>query len=115
MYPDIIAIGIPIMIACVVIEILVDRRRAKPTYRFNAAVSNMSCGSFEQVTGFISKGLFLGLYALLYENFRLVTLQDSVALFLGLIVLVDLAFYGFHRFSHRCALLWSGHMVHHEI
>jgi len=115
MYPDIIAIGIPIMIACVVIEIIIDRRRATPRYRFNAAVSNMSCGSFEQVTSFISKGLFLALYVALYENFRVTTLQDGVAMFLLLVVAVDLVFYGFHRFSHRCALLWSGHMVHHEI
>jgi alkylglycerol monooxygenase len=113
-YPDIIAIGIPLMIACVVIELIYDRRRPQPTYRFNAAVSNISCGSFEQVTGFISKGLFLALYVAMYENFRLMTLQDGVGMFLLLMILVDLVFYGFHRFSHRCSLLWAGHMVHHE-
>ncbi len=50
MYPDIIAIGIPFMIACVVIELLYDLRNKQKNYRINAAISNISCGIFEQVT-----------------------------------------------------------------
>lgn len=115
MYPDIIAIGIPFMIACVVIEFLYDLRNKQKNYRVNAAISNISCGIFEQVTGFISKGLFALLYIYLYNNHRLFTIEDSVLVFLALMILVDLVFYFFHRFSHMCSFLWAGHVVHHEV
>ncbi|WP_051219676.1 sterol desaturase family protein [Rheinheimera baltica] len=115
MYPDIIAICIPFMIACVVIEFLYDMRRKKKNYRINAAISNISCGIFEQVTGFISKGLFALLYIYLYNTHRLYTIEDSLLVFIGLMLLVDLVFYGFHRLSHVCSVLWAGHVVHHEV
>lgn len=115
MYPDIIALGIPVMIGCVVVEFLHDLRQKVRNFRLNATVSNISCGILEQATGFVSKGLFIALYSWLYERGRLVTIDDSWWVFLLLIALVDLVFYFFHRASHRCAFLWSGHMVHHEV
>lgn len=114
-YPDIIAIGIPIMIACVVIEFIYDMRQKVKAFRLNATLSNISCGIFEQVTGFISKGLFLGVYVLVYEHWRIMTIQDTVLVMLALITLIDVVFYFFHRLSHRCSFLWAGHVVHHEI
>jgi alkylglycerol monooxygenase len=115
MYPDIIAIGIPFMIACVVIEFFYDLRKPQKNYRINAAISNISCGIFEQVTGFISKGLFALAYIYLYNNHRQFTITDALPVFIGLMVLVDFIFYFFHRLSHKCSFLWSGHVVHHEV
>ena len=115
MYPDIIALGIPLMIGCVVVEFLHDLRQEVRNFRVNGMLSNISCGILEQATGFISKGLFIALYAWLYAHFRVATIRDAWWVFLVLIVLVDLVFYFFHRFSHRCAFLWAGHMVHHEV
>lgn len=115
LYPDIIAIGIPFMIACVVIEFFYDLRQNVRAYRMNAAISNISCGIFEQLSGFISKGLFLWLYLLVYEHWRIATLADTLWVFVFLVFAVDLVFYFFHRFSHRCSFLWAGHVVHHEV
>jgi len=115
MYPDIIALGIPLMIGCVVVEFIHDLRQKVRNYRVNGALSNISCGIFEQVTGFISKGLFLALYVWLHDNFRVASIEDTWWVFVLLIVLVDLVFYFFHRLSHRSAFLWAGHVVHHEV
>lgn len=115
MYPDIIAIGIPVMVAFVVFEFLHDLRKKLVNYRINAAISNIGCGIFEQVTGFISKGLFIALYVFIYEHWRLNTFADTFWIWVSLIVFVDFVFYFFHRFSHRCSFLWAGHMVHHEV
>ncbi len=114
-YPDIIAIGIPIMIACVVIEFIFVLRNKINNFRINASLSNISCGIFEQVTGFISKGLFLGVYLLVYNNWRLFSLEDTFWVWVALIVLVDFTFYWFHRLSHTSSFLWAGHVIHHEI
>lgn len=115
MYPDIIAIGIPFMVACVIVEFVYVFRKKIANYRINGAISNISCGIFEQVTGFISKGLFIALYVHVYEAWRMFTLADTLWVWLSLIVMVDLVFYCFHRFSHRCSFLWAGHVIHHEV
>lgn len=114
MYPDIIAIGIPLMVGCVVVEFVYDLRRKVRNYRVNGALSNISCGIFEQLTGFISKGLFIAVYLYFYENWRVQTLDDTWWVWIALILLVDFVFYFFHRLSHHCSFLWAGHVVHHE-
>jgi sterol desaturase/sphingolipid hydroxylase (fatty acid hydroxylase superfamily) len=116
MFPDIIALAIPLLVLSVVIEYLIDRRQQSKQYRLDSTISNMGCGVAEQITGFISKGLFFVGYASLYEHFRLHTFAlDSVAGWIALILLVDLIFYGFHVACHRHNILWSGHVVHHEV
>src|SRR5262249_31751160 len=80
--PDIIALGIPVMIGCVIVEFLHDLRQKVRNFRLNATVSNISCGILEQATGFISKGLFIGLYGWLYAHGRLATIADSWWVFL---------------------------------
>jgi alkylglycerol monooxygenase len=116
MYPDIIAISIPFLVGSVVVEYLYDRRQRVKQYRLNAMMSNMGCGVAEQITGFISKGLFLAVYALIWSHFRVATIPDnSVWTWVALVLAVDLTFYFFHRACHRHNLLWSGHVVHHEV
>ncbi|BAJ03959.1 sterol desaturase family protein [Shewanella violacea] len=114
-YPDIIAIGIPFMVACLVIEFFYDLRKKEKNYRWNSTISNVSCGIFEQATGFISKGLFVLVYIAIYQDYRLTTFADTAWLWVLLVIVVDLIFYIFHRLSHRCSFLWSGHLVHHEV
>jgi len=116
MYPDIIAISIPFLVASVAVEWLYDRKQKTRQYVLNRSISNISCGIAEQVTGFLSKGLFLVLYAALYANFRVYEFSDSsVWTWLLLIVLVDVIFYFYHRSAHRHGVLWAGHMIHHEV
>ncbi len=46
---------------------------------------------------------------------RLATLRmDSAATWLGLYLLVELAYYGHHRLTHRVRWFWATHSVHHS-
>lgn len=40
--------------------------------------------------------------------------QAGALFWLAALLLVDLAYYWGHRFSHFCNLAWSGHVVHHS-
>lgn len=56
----------------------------------------------------------LGLVAILYENFRIVTLGYTWFGWLFAFLLHDLTWYLDHRLSHRVGILWALHHVHHS-
>jgi sterol desaturase/sphingolipid hydroxylase (fatty acid hydroxylase superfamily) len=110
-----IALSIPVFFALIGVEYLVARRQGLEVYRFNDAITDLSCGVGQQVVAVLVKtALFLG-YAYLYEQFRFVTYADGsllpwVVAFLG----VDFAYYWWHRLSHEVAFMWAVHVVHHQ-
>ena len=83
-------------------------------YRLNDAVTNISCGIVEQLTGVFAKVFTVAAYAFVYEHFRFFTLEDAwywiVLCFIG----VDFFYYWAHRMSHEVNLFWLGHVVHHQ-
>lgn len=109
-----IVLSIPVFFILIGIEIIYDRIKHRQLYRLNDAVSNISCGIFEQITGTFAKVFTVAMYAFVYEHARLFTIPDTwwwlVTLFFG----VDLAYYWAHRMSHQINLLWIGHVVHHQ-
>jgi len=109
-----IVLSIPIFFFLIGIEIIYDRIKHKNLYRLNDAVSNISCGIFEQITGVFAKVFTVAMYAFVYQHARLFTIPNTwywlVILFFG----VDLAYYWAHRKSHEINLLWVGHVVHHQ-
>jgi len=109
-----IVLSIPIFFFLIGIEIIYDRITHKNLYRMNDAVSNISCGIFEQITGVFAKVITVALYDLLYQHYRFFTIPNSwiwlVVLFFG----IDLAYYWAHRMSHQINVFWVGHVVHHQ-
>jgi sterol desaturase/sphingolipid hydroxylase (fatty acid hydroxylase superfamily) len=109
-----IVLSIPIFFVLIGIEIIYDRIANKHLYRLNDAVSNISCGIFEQITGTFAKVFTVAVYAVVYDQFRFFTVPETwywmIMLFLG----VDFFYYWAHRMSHEINLFWVGHVVHHQ-
>lgn len=110
-----IAMAIPVFFLLIGVEIWFARREALEVARFNDAVSDLSCGTIQQMLGLFSKAAVFGAYALLYEHFHWLEISKSsawawVACFLG----VDFFYYWFHRFSHESNFAWAAHVVHHQ-
>lgn len=125
---DIIALSIPIFLALVVVELLVVAGTRKPYLRLNDSVNDLSLGILSQLFGIFTKLILAGLYYLAYEYARVQLLgvpawPTSIAES-GLVpvaltwtvafLLVDMAYYWFHRLSHEVNLLWGMHVVHHQ-
>jgi sterol desaturase/sphingolipid hydroxylase (fatty acid hydroxylase superfamily) len=83
-------------------------------YRLNDAVTNISCGIVEQLTGVFAKVFTVAAYAFIYENFRIFTLEDTWYWILLCFIGVDFFYYWAHRMSHEVNLFWLGHVVHHQ-
>jgi len=61
--------------------------------------------------------LGVGIYGILFSKFALFDAKTSIpgwAYWLSLYLLVDLAYYWAHRYSHEINLFWGGHVVHHQ-
>lgn len=111
---NLIALSVPIFFLLIGLELLVGLITQKKYYRFNDAVTNLSCGIGSQVLGaFFGIITFMG-YQYTYAHFRLFDVPTNVLTWLLLFLGVDLAYYWFHRLSHEINAVWATHIVHHQ-
>ena len=112
---SLIVYSIPIFFLLIGVELLITRVRGLSYYRFNDAITNLSCGIGSQVTGIFMKFLTFGVYVIIYEHSPLTgkipyNYLTIILLFLG----VDFFYYWFHRLAHEISFLWGSHVVHHQ-
>lgn len=111
---DLIALSYPIFAVLIALEWTLARRRGLTVYRFADSLTDLACGVGSQALGLVLRLAALALYAFVYQ-FRWFTLpSDHVLTWLAIFLLVDLAFYWWHRFSHEMHFLWAAHVVHHQ-
>jgi alkylglycerol monooxygenase len=109
-----VILSIPVYFLLIGVELLIQHFQHCKIYRLNDALTNISCGITQQVTGTFLKLLSFTAYQLIYEHFALfdipVTWYTFILIWLG----VDLCYYWAHRMSHEINLFWGGHVVHHQ-
>ena len=109
-----IVLSIPIFFLLIGIEVLIQQFTKKKLYRFNDALTNISCGVTQQVSGVFLKLFGIGLYVLVYEYLRIWEIPSNWYTLIILFIATDFAYYWAHRMSHEINLFWSGHVVHHQ-
>jgi alkylglycerol monooxygenase len=110
-----IALAIPFFFIAIALELLATRRSADPRYRFEDSITNLSCGVGQQVLLPFFNVIVIGGYILVYEKAALFHIPSSSWIaWAVLLFAVDLAYYVFHRASHRVNVFWAGHVVHHQ-
>ena len=112
---SLIVYSIPIFFLLIGVELLIVRMRGLPYYRFNDAITNLSCGIGSQVSGIFMKFLTFGVYVIIYNHSPLsgripYNYLTIILLFLG----VDFFYYWFHRLAHEISIIWGSHVVHHQ-
>ncbi|MDO8656235.1 MAG: sterol desaturase family protein [Nanoarchaeota archaeon] len=112
---DILVYAFPVFIFLVIIEAFSLRASMSYKYRLNETISNLSCGIFDAIMNASIGTLFVGIFALSQKYFGLFTFNSSSILpWIMMFICIDLAYYIFHRASHRINLLWGAHVVHHQ-
>ena len=112
---SLIVYSIPIFFLLIGVELFIVRMRGLPYYRFNDAITNLSCGIGSQVSGIFMKFLTFGVYVIIYNHSPLsgripYNYLTIILLFLG----VDFFYYWFHRLAHEISIIWGSHVVHHQ-
>ncbi len=105
--------AIPVFIAFIAIEAILDIRRNLKLYEFKDSAACISMGLGVVVIGILTKSFAFWLFMLIYEH-RLFTLENVWWMWILLLLADDLSFYWHHRLSHSTRILWAAHIQHHS-
>lgn len=111
---DPIALAVPVFFVLIALELAWAKKRGVRVYRFNDAVTDLSCGITSQIVLLLWAALQLAIYAWIYEHARLVTIRPTWLAWAVAFVGVDFLYYWWHRLSHEVNVLWAAHVVHHQ-
>ena len=111
---NLVILSIPIFFILIGIEVVVDRYRSLSLYRWNDAITNISCGIGQQVSGVFLRVFTIGCYEMIYSYSRIYSMPENWISFFALFFLYDILYYWAHRWSHTINLFWTGHVVHHQ-
>ena len=110
-----IVFAIPVFMLTILIEAWVAHRRAVKVYDIPDAITSLHHGVISQISGVFAKMLTLGIYVLIYENWRLFELpRDSAVVWIVALIAYDFCYYWSHRMGHEVNILWAAHVVHHS-
>ena len=113
---EIYAIGAPIVLAMIFIEILISNWQNKKYYKREDTLCTIGLVSGNIMMAFAIKGMVLAFHFYLYQ-FRVFDLAESMPLWVTWVmtfIMIDLVFYIYHRMSHRVRFLWAIHLSHHS-
>ncbi|MEM6380216.1 MAG: sterol desaturase family protein, partial [Bacteroidota bacterium] len=109
-----VIIAIPMYFTLMAVELVYESITNRKTYRLNDAITNISTGVLQQLSGTFLSILKVGLYLLMYEYCAIFRLEQSWLTFAIAFVAWDLCYYWEHRLAHEINLFWGGHSVHHQ-
>ena len=107
-----VILAIP-MFLTLAVELVYEGITQKKTYRLNDAVTNISTGVLQQLTGTFVVFIKVGIYVVIYEKLAFFHLEANWLSFAAVMVLWDLCYWE-HRMAHQISLFWGGHVVHHQ-
>lgn len=112
---NIILFAIPLFLTLILLELYLDWRAQKQTYRFNDTINSLNLGMMSQIMGVAYKTLQFSVYVLVFEYLAPWSLgTEALWVYLFAFVAYDFCYYWFHRMSHEINLFWAGHVVHHQ-
>ena len=108
-----LVVAIPVFLVLAAIEAAATSRRDGARYKLGDLVSGLGCGTLDQIVNLSVGAGFITLYAVIYQHAAVLDVPAPI-LWIAAILLHDLAYYLFHRASHRVNALWAAHAVHHQ-
>jgi len=114
-YERVILWATPAFFLLIAVEIVLGWRRRRAPYRVADAINSIALGQLSTYTGVFGRVLGFGLYVLVYQHARLLSIDDASPLaWLAGLVLYDFLYYWYHRLGHEVNVLWAAHVVHHQ-
>ncbi|MBV6492585.1 MAG: hypothetical protein LDLANPLL_00580 [Turneriella sp.] len=122
-YANLIALAVPIFFISIAIEFFVSLAMKRRVYRLNDSVADLSAGMLQELVGVFTKFIRFGLYVVIFEAVHRPQnavqgtpygLPINAATWIVLFILVDVAYYWFHRHAHTFAVMWGSHEAHHS-
>lgn len=110
-----IVFAIPVFFLFILVEWVAAKVKNREVYRLNDSITDLSCGISQQVVSAFSRTLIIGVYVLLYTQWKLFSISmKDVWAWIVIFFAVDCLYYWFHRVSHRMNAPWAAHILHHQ-
>ncbi|WP_236790984.1 sterol desaturase family protein [Amycolatopsis sp. GM8] len=108
--------AIPFFVAALVVEVLSLREHGadRAGYEKTDARNSLLSGAGSLIFSGGARVLALFGYAVLYVVSPFKLDPHNWLVWVGVVIGVDLLWYGYHRISHRVRLVWAAHQVHHN-
>ena len=113
---EVYAIGVPIVLTMIFVELLISNWQNKKYYKRADSLCTTGLLTGNIIVAFSIKGLILALHFYLYQ-FKVIELASILplwAMWVVTFIMIDLVFYVYHRMSHRIRFLWAIHLSHHS-
>ncbi|GER06524.1 hypothetical protein GCM10007972_02220 [Iodidimonas muriae] len=111
--PNPVLYAIPAFVVLIIAEMVYGRLTGRTLFEPKDTATSLAMGLGSQIAGLIFGGLVLALGFYIWEHYRLFDLGFHWWTFLLAFILDDLAYYAFHRASHRIRWFWAAHVIHH--
>ena len=112
-WPSPTELATPAFIVLVIIEMLAARYLHRGEYETRDTATSLMMGFGSTIFGALFAFVFIAFAGFVWK-FRLTTIGWSWAALVLCFVLDDLAYYWWHRASHRVRWLWASHVTHHS-
>ena len=112
--PNPVLYAIPAFIILVLAEMIYGRLTGHADYEPRDTAASLTMGLGSQIAGVLSKGAVLAIGFWVWTHFRLFDIGFQWWAFVLAFLGEDLAYYAFHRASHRIRYFWAAHVVHHS-
>ena len=109
-----LAVLIPFFLLLAMSEWWLTRNSRPGQFTKENTLLNICIGAIDRILSLASFSLFIFVLKLVYDNFRLFTPEITWYHWVLAYIAVDFVSYWYHRFSHRIAILWCGHVTHHS-
>jgi sterol desaturase/sphingolipid hydroxylase (fatty acid hydroxylase superfamily) len=112
---DPVTLAVPFFILTIVLEIVLARLgKVKAVYEPKDTAMSLLMGLGSSVAALLTGGLILAVTIWVYQ-YRLFDIpMNAWWAWVAILFAEDLAYYGFHRFSHERRLWWAAHVNHHS-
>lgn len=109
------ALGIPLYVVYVALEIALSRRRPEKVFSFAETISNLTAGLGTLVVGLFAGPWVQRAWDIAHDRFAPFPWPATGAWKIPLaVVLADFCYYVYHRAGHRFAIFWAIHGIHHQ-
>jgi sterol desaturase/sphingolipid hydroxylase (fatty acid hydroxylase superfamily) len=112
-WPNPTELATPAFIILVIVEMLAARHLRRGEYEARDTATSLMMGFGSTISGALFAFAFVAFAGFVWK-FRFTTIGWSWAALVACFLLDDLAYYWWHRASHRVRWLWADHVQHHS-
>ncbi|TDX00746.1 sterol desaturase family protein [Dinghuibacter silviterrae] len=108
-----ILLSTPIYFIVIGLEILLTHAQQRRAYTLKDTITNFYLMIANASIDLAFRGVYVWILQYFY-NHRVLTLQESVLYWVGLLIAEDFMYYWLHRIDHFCRFFWAVHVTHHS-